>query len=57
MQVVAMIVAGLLTWAGSALLIDARLQRRCRPDLAQRLQPFQPSVADEAEGWLRQQGG
>ena len=44
---------GLLFWAGASLLIDAWLRRGRRPDLTERLWRFQPSVADEAEGWLR----
>jgi hypothetical protein len=30
-------------------------QRRDHPDLAERLLPFQPSVAEEAEVWLMRQ--
>jgi hypothetical protein len=55
MEMLVVIVAGLLVWAGSTLLIDAWLQRRPRPDLAERLRSVQPSVADEAEVWLRRQ--
>lgn len=42
-----------LTWAGSALLINSYARRTTRPSLADRLRPFQPSIADEAEFWLR----
>ena len=42
----------LLTWAGSALIIDSYLHRRSRSSLSDRLRPFQPSIADEAELWL-----
>jgi hypothetical protein len=45
---------GLLVWGGVTLLIDARSRRR-RPSLEERLRPYQPSVADEAEGWLSRQ--
>jgi hypothetical protein len=45
-------VAGLLVWAGAALIIDSLTGRR-RPDLAERLRPYQPrSVGHEAERWL-----
>ncbi len=44
-----------LIWSGVTLLIDAWLRRRRVPDLAERLRPFQPPVADEAEVWLRRQ--
>jgi hypothetical protein len=47
-----LIVAGLLLWAGATLLIDAWLRRRHRPDLVERLVPYVPSVADEAQEWL-----
>jgi hypothetical protein len=42
-----------LIWAGSALLVDGWLHRRRSRTLAERLQPFQPTVADEAELWLK----
>ncbi len=46
-------VAGLLLWAGTALLLDAWIRRQRRPTLAERLAPYQPRhVADEAEEWL-----
>ena len=46
---------GLLVWGGVTLLIDARA-RRLRPDLTERLLPYQPtSIADEAERWLHRQ--
>jgi hypothetical protein len=52
MTMAALVVAGLLVWAGAALIIDSFTGRR-RPDLAERLQPYQPrSVGDEAERWL-----
>ena len=47
------IVAFLLLWAGSALLIDDLVRRARRPSLVERLRPFLPTVADEAELWLR----
>jgi hypothetical protein len=46
---------GLLTWGGALLLIDAASRRHQRANLVDRLGPFQPSVADEAQDWLRQQ--
>jgi hypothetical protein len=47
---------GRFTWIGATLLLDVWWGRKCPADLAERLQPYQPtSVADEAEGWLRQQ--
>jgi hypothetical protein len=40
---------GLLTWAGSTLLLEDWWRRRRRLDLAERLPPFQPaSLADQA---------
>jgi hypothetical protein len=48
--------AGALVWGCAALLIDAgQCRRHPRVDLADRLAPSQPSVADEAEAWLRRQ--
>ncbi len=44
-----LIVAGLLVWAGATLLIDAWVRHRRRPDVAERLRPFQPRVAKEAK--------
>jgi hypothetical protein len=47
------VAVGVLTWAGSTLLLDAWWRRRQRPDLAERLLPFPcDSVADEAQRWL-----
>jgi hypothetical protein len=55
-HVAAVIAVGLLTWAGSTLLLDAWWRRQKRPDLAERLRPFQPdSLADEAKQWLDEQ--
>jgi hypothetical protein len=48
-------VAFVLLWAGSALLIAAWLDRRNRPTLTERLRPFQPTIADDAELWLSRQ--
>jgi len=51
---VALLVVGfLMFWAGSALLIDAWERRRQRPPLCERLAPYFPTIADEAELWLR----
>jgi hypothetical protein len=47
--------AGILLWAGIALLTDAWHCRRPSIDVAERLGPFQPSLADEVQEWLRQQ--
>ena len=38
-----------------ALLIAAWLDRRSRPTLTERLRPFQPTIADDAELWLSRQ--
>jgi hypothetical protein len=52
-HVTAVVAFGLLTWAGSTLLLDAWWRRGSRPDLAERLRPFQPAdLADEARQWL-----
>jgi hypothetical protein len=52
--VAALILVGVLVWIGATLLIDPWLGRRRRPDLAERLPPFQAtSLANEAEWWLR----
>ena len=49
MLVGAVVAVGLLVWAGATLLIDAAWRQR-RPDLTDRLRPYQPSsVADEAQ--------
>jgi hypothetical protein len=47
--------AGALVWGGGALLIDVWRCRHPRVDLADRLATLQPSIADEAEAWLREQ--
>jgi hypothetical protein len=53
MYLALLVVAGALFWVGATLIIDGYLRRQRRPDLAERLRPFQPSsVADEAEVWL-----
>jgi hypothetical protein len=52
------IVFGMVVWGGVTLLLDAwhRVRRYSRPELADRLGPFQPSpLADEAEEWLQRQ--
>jgi hypothetical protein len=49
--------AAFLAGVGATLLLDAWWRRSDRPDLAERLLPYQPeSVSDEAECWLDQQG-
>jgi hypothetical protein len=47
--------AGILVWAGIALLTDAWRCRRTSIGVADRLGPLQPSVADEVQEWLRRQ--
>ena len=54
-MIILLVVVGMLVWAGVTLIIDGWIHRRHRPDLAERLRPFQPSVGDEAEVWLRRQ--
>jgi hypothetical protein len=52
--VVLLIVAGVLVWGGSTLIIDAVVCRNRRGTLTERLLPFRPvSVADEVEEWLK----
>jgi hypothetical protein len=51
-----LVVAGIIGWVGATLLLDAVIRRQRRPDLAERLRPYQPTeLADEAEVWLRRQ--
>jgi hypothetical protein len=53
-----MVVAGILAATGFTLIVTGvRNEHRSRRglDLAERLLPNQPSVADEAEVWLRRQ--
>jgi hypothetical protein len=46
MLVLLVVVVGLLVWAGTTLLLEAWWRHQRRPDLADRLRPFQPrSVA------------
>jgi len=52
------VVAGLIGGTGVYLIVDdyrSDRQHRRRPDLAERLLPYQPGIADEAEAWLTQQ--
>ena len=44
-----------MMWAGFWLLVDGLSRRGRQKDLAERLAPFQPTVGDEAEEWLRRQ--
>jgi hypothetical protein len=53
MYVALLIFVLFLVWAGATLLIDAWLRRR--PGLIERLRPYQSSVADKAEWWIRRQ--
>jgi hypothetical protein len=45
----------ILTWAGSALIIDTPVRHRKKPSLAERLQSFRLAISDEVELWLRRQ--
>jgi hypothetical protein len=50
------IAAAIMLWAGAAFLLDAWHCRHPAADLLERLERFQPpSVADEAQRWLRGQ--
>ncbi len=49
-----LVVAFVSIWVAATLIIDAWIRRERRPDLVDRLQRYQPSVADEAEEWLHQ---
>jgi hypothetical protein len=49
-----MVVTGMLVWVLATFAISWMRQHR-RPDLAERLRPFQPGLAEEAEDWLRRQ--
>jgi hypothetical protein len=54
------VVAFLLVWVGATLVIDACLRSRHRPDLAERLRPYQPgslagTLGEQAEDWLDRQ--
>jgi hypothetical protein len=52
MYVALFLMAGVPFWVGATLIIDGYLRRDRRPDLAERLRPLQPSIADEARDWL-----
>jgi hypothetical protein len=55
-HIAALIAVGLLVWAGTTLIVDGWQRRPKRPDLAERLRPFQPgSLADQARDWLDKQ--
>jgi hypothetical protein len=50
------IAAAIMLWAGASFLLDAWHCRHPTADLLERLERFQPpSVADEAQRWLRGQ--
>jgi hypothetical protein len=50
------LLAGVMVWIGTTLILDAWWRRKRRPDLAERLRPFRPaSLADEAQDWLDEQ--
>ena len=58
MQQFLYVVAGLIGGTGVCLVIDGYRtgrRRQRRPDLAERLLPYQPGIADEAETWLTRQ--
>jgi hypothetical protein len=46
------LLAGMLAVIGLLLIFSAVSRRGRRPDLAERLRPFKPSVGDEAQAWL-----
>ena len=52
------VVAGVIGGTGAWLIVDSYRaeRRRRRPDLAERLLPYEPRLADEAEAWLTEQG-
>lgn len=53
LAVTLLIVGAILEWAGTAILLDAWVNRWRRHDLTERLRPYQAtSVADEAQEWL-----
>jgi hypothetical protein len=55
MLVTTLIVTAMLVWVLAMMVIDAWRRRSRRPDLTDRLRPFQRSIGDEAERWLRRQ--
>ncbi len=55
MPVLILVIAVVLAGTGFTLILDGIRNRPRRPNLTERLLPFMPSVADEAEGWLRRQ--
>jgi hypothetical protein len=44
-----------LLWVGSALILNDWIRQRRRSTLADRLLPFQTTIADEPEPWLKWQ--
>jgi hypothetical protein len=46
------LLAGMLAVVGLLLIFSGVNRRGRRPDFAERLRPFKPSVGDEAEAWL-----
>ena len=55
-----LVVAGIIGWVGATLILDAVLRRQRRPDLVERLLPYQPTplgdtLGDEARDWLNRQ--
>jgi hypothetical protein len=51
---VLLVAAGIIGWVGATLLIDACLRRQGRPDLTERLRPYQPNTLGDT---LRRGGG
>jgi hypothetical protein len=50
------LLAGMLAVAGLLVIFGALSRRGRRPDLAERLRPFNQSVGDEAQAWLDRRG-
>jgi hypothetical protein len=55
MPVVILVIVAILAGTGFTLIIDGIRNRPRRPYLTERLLPYVPSVADEAESWLQKQ--
>jgi hypothetical protein len=55
-MLIVMVAVGALVWSGVGFVLDILQRRHSRPDLADRLLPFQPhSLGDEAQEWLQRQ--
>ena len=55
MPVVILVIVAILAGTSFTLIIDGIRNRPRRPYLTERLLPYMPSVADEAESWLQKQ--